>query len=128
MKFLGIGFFDPEKMARHPSPEIQAALEECSPHLQELYATGHVLIDIGVDSEGMALSPTGSGSIVIASDALGSLVGGVFVLEASTLDEAAKLAALHPSTRVSRAADFGWRLEIRPVHTFELPNGRMGEI
>lgn len=128
MKFLCIGFVDSEKMARHPPSEIQAALEECPPYLEELYATGSVLVDIGVDSEGVELSPAGNGSIITAPEARGSVVGGVFVVEASTLDEAAKLAALHPATRVSSAADFGWRLEIRPVHTFELPNGRMGEI
>jgi hypothetical protein len=47
------------------------------------------------------------------------LLGSVFIVEADTLEAAAELAALHPTTAVAEGEAFGWRLEVRAIHSYE---------
>jgi hypothetical protein len=43
-------------------------------------------------------------------------IGSVFLIEASDMDEAIKIASLHPSVQIDAGEQFGWRIEIRPIH------------
>jgi hypothetical protein len=42
-------------------------------------------------------------------------IGGVFVVEAASLDEAVALASLHPAGRMGE--ELGWYVEVRPLFT-----------
>ncbi len=55
MKFLCIGYFDAKKMGGHPKHEIDALMARCHPHLDELYASGQAICDIGVSDGGKYL-------------------------------------------------------------------------
>ena len=49
MKYLCLGFCSREKMDARPKAEIDAIMRECMPHVEDLYKTGHLIIDAGLN-------------------------------------------------------------------------------
>ena len=120
MIFVCMGYFDKDKMHQLPSEEFDALMAACQPHMDALNKTGKVLVDAGLDSEVTSLKRQG-GKVYVSDNqeaASSELIGSVFLIEADTLQQAIELAALHLTTQLDEAEKFGWRTEIRPVHTF----------
>lgn len=121
MIFLCMGYFNPEKMDARPRAEIEAVMSECQPHIEKFYESGKVLIDAGLDSETKTLRRV-NGKVIVTDGPLTETkerIGSIFIFEAEGIDEAIQLASLHPTTQVNRGEEFGWRIEIRPVHYFK---------
>lgn len=121
MIFLCMGYFSPQKMNARPREEIEAVMSECQPVIENFYESGKVLLDAGLESEVKSLRRV-NGQVVVADGPFKEtedLIGSVFVFEAESMDEAIKLASLHPTTQISRGEEFGWRIEVRPVHFFK---------
>jgi hypothetical protein len=121
MIFLCMGYLIPEKMDARPNAEIEAVMSECQPHLEKFYDSGNVLIDAGLELETKSLRRV-NGKVTVTDGPFTEtkeLIGSIFLIEAEDMDEAVQLAALHPTTQVSSGEDFGWRIEIRPVHYFK---------
>ncbi|MFE1245163.1 YciI family protein [Fictibacillus sp. NPDC058756] len=119
--FLCMGYLIPEKMDARPNAEIEAIMSECQPHLEKFYDSGKVLIDAGLELETKSLRRV-NGKLSVTDGPFTEtkeLIGSIFLFEAEDMDEAIQLASLHPTTQVSRGEDFGWRIEIRPVHYFK---------
>jgi hypothetical protein len=51
-------------------------------------------------------------------------IGGVFVVEADDLDDAVRLASLHPAARMGE--ELGWYVAVRPLYTPDLPVSASG--
>ncbi|OZS76701.1 hypothetical protein CF394_15330 [Tetzosporium hominis] len=120
MIFVCMGYFDKDKMHQLPSEEFETLMAACQPHMEALKMTGNVLVDAGLDSEVTSLKRR-EGKVYVTDGleaASSELIGSVFLIEADTLQQAIELAALHPTTQLDEAEKFGWRTEIRPVHTF----------
>ncbi len=125
MKYLCIGYFDAEQMRTRTKNEIDAVMAECQAHLEVLYASTRVLCDIGITEENTFLRRE-NGNLTVTDTSAGKrseMIGGAFLLEAQDMDEAIRLASLHPTTQVLAGEQLGWRTEIRPVHYFQLPSG-----
>jgi|SRR6185312_5602304 len=124
MKFLCIGYFDPARLEWLSPTQLDTLMARCSALLQALYATGRVLLDVGVKEEGGFVRRDGGDSIIsgMYSERIGALVGGAFVIEAGNTHEALQIAALHPAASLPTANELGWRLEVRPVQYFQMPN------
>ena len=122
MKYQCMGFFDKEKMDALPKEEIDAIMLECQPHLDELYKSGHLLMDLGVAQEVKSLQRIDGKVQVDASPSAEptKVLGSVFVIEAQDMEEAIQVASQHPTVQVSSGEQLGWELEIRPVHFFEM--------
>ncbi|MBI0581372.1 hypothetical protein IEC97_29140 [Neobacillus cucumis] len=121
MKFLCFGFFSSEKMNVLPKGEIEAIMSECSPHLKKFYMSGQVMMDVGVETEFKSLQRE-NGNIKVTDKALVEFderIGSVFLIEANDMEEAIRIASLHPTTQLDAGEELGWRIEIRPVHYFE---------
>jgi hypothetical protein len=121
MKFLCFGYFSSEKMNVLPKGEIEAIMSECSPHLQKFYMSGQVMMDVGVETEFKSLRRE-NGDIKITDKALVEFderIGSVFLIEANDMEEAIRIASLHPTTQLDAGEQLGWRIEIRPVQYFE---------
>ena len=122
MKYLCIGYFDAERMRALPKLEVDAVMAKCAPHLDVLYRNGHVLFDIGVSEEEKEVRLV-SGVLDIGDARPRTShrkVGGVFLVEGKDIDEAARVASMHPATQVPDGESLGWHIEVRPVHTLEL--------
>lgn len=121
MIFLCMGYFNSEKMDARPSAEIEAVMEECQPHTEKFYETGKVLLDAGLESEIKNLRRV-DGKVMVTDGPFTEtkeLIGSIFIFEAEDMDEAIELASIHPTTQLNIGEEFGWRIEIRPVHFFK---------
>jgi hypothetical protein len=121
MIYLCMGYFNSEKMDARPRAEIEAVMGECQPHIEKFYESGKVLLDAGLESEVKSLRRV-DGNVVVTDGPVTEtkeLIGSIFIFEAESMDEAIKLASIHPTTQVNKGEEFGWRIEIRPVHYFK---------
>ncbi|MFD0677142.1 MULTISPECIES: YciI family protein [unclassified Paenibacillus] len=122
MKFLCLGYLDSEKMDALLKEEIDAVMHECRPHLEELYKSGQVIIDAGLTSETKCLRRT-NGKVKIMDGPFietKEMIGSAFLIEAQDMEEAIRIASLHPAVQVGASEQFGWGIEIRPIHYFKL--------
>jgi hypothetical protein len=126
MKFMCLGYFDQEKMDSRPSAEIEAVMKECTPHLENVYHSGKVVLDAGLETRSKNIRLKNGKTIVTDGPFLETkeLVGGVFIVEAKDMDEAIHIACLHPTIQIKAGEQFGWGLEIRPIHSFEDKTGK----
>ncbi len=123
MKFLCLGYFDREAMEALPKTEIDALMGQCTPHMGVFHKTGKVLVDAGLDVQAKSLRRRNGK--VAATDGpyveTKEMVGSAFLIEAADMEEAIRIASLHPAIQVSEGERFGWGLEIRPIHYFKTP-------
>lgn len=120
MMFLVTGYFNADKMNEKTDLEIDQIMATCEPYLQELYASEQVLLDMGLEvsmkqlkRESQEISIT-DGPVTASKEVMGS----AFVIEAVDMEDAVRIASIHPTTQVPEAEALGWRLEIRPVHYY----------
>lgn len=120
MMFLVTGYFNADKMNEKTDLEIDQIMATCEPYLQELYASEQVLLDMGLEAsmkqlkrESQEISIT-DGPVTASKEVMGS----AFVIEAVNMEDAVRIASIHPTTQVPEAEALGWRLEIRPVHYY----------
>ncbi|MCD7036420.1 YciI family protein [Metabacillus sp. GX 13764] len=121
MKYLCIGYLNPEKMDARPKEEIEAVMKECALHMEELDKSGSLILDAGVRAEVKGVQRE-NGRIAVLDDPSANTnerIGSVFFIEADNIEEAIRIASLHPTIQVAEGERLGWRLEIRPVHYFK---------
>lgn len=122
MKFLCLGYLDAAKMDSRPKEEIDAVMRECPPHLEEFYKSGQVMLDAGLSSETKCLRRE-NGMVKIMDGPFietKEMIGSAFLIEAQDMEEAIRVASLHPAVQVGAGEQFGWRIEIRPIHDGEI--------
>ncbi|MEK5057925.1 hypothetical protein BK126_06490 [Paenibacillus sp. FSL H7-0326] len=121
MKFLCLGYLDVEKMDACPKEEIDAILSECPPHLEALYESGQVIVDAGLSSETKCLRHVNGKVKAMDGPFIESkeMIGSAFLIEARDIGEAIKIASLHPAVQLDAGEQFGWGIEIRPIHYFK---------
>ncbi|WP_062233540.1 YciI family protein [Fictibacillus sp. FJAT-27399] len=121
MIYLCLGYFNQEKMDGRPKAEIEAVMSECEPHLKEFYKSGQVMMDAGLDLETKCLRRE-NGKVMVTDGPFvetKELIGSAFLIEAKDMEDAIRIALLHPTTQVRAGEQFGWGIEIRPIHYFE---------
>ncbi|SEN49923.1 YciI family protein [Paenibacillus sp. OV219] len=122
MQFLCLGYLEPAKMDARPKDEINAVMNECMPHLDNFYKSGQVLVDAGLASEAKCLRRE-SGIVKVMDGPFietKEMIGSAFLIEAQDMDEAIRIASLHPSVQIGAGEQFGWGIEIRPIHYFKM--------
>jgi len=116
MKYLCLGYFAPT-----PEDVRNPFIEECVPHMHRFYETGSVFVDAGLESQTKCLRRVG-GEVQVTDGPFAEakeLIGGVFIIEAADMDDAIRIAKIHPNTQVAAGEKMGWRMEIRPIHYFK---------
>ncbi|MEP7299586.1 MAG: YciI family protein [Burkholderiales bacterium] len=121
MKFLCLGYFDPVKMDARPVADIDAVMHACRPHMDRLYASGHVIVDAGLALQTWGLQRVNGQLKVSEGPAAltGEMIGSAFLIEAQDMEDAIRVASLHPTTQLDAGEQFGWRIEIHPIQHFE---------
>lgn len=120
MKFLALGYYDPEAFEALDEDEKEALARRCAPHDEELRATGSVVASASLEhGSWTTLRPSASGTSVTDGPFAETreLIGSFFVLEADDLDEAVEIASLHPAARLGR--EMGFAIEVRPIERLE---------
>lgn len=125
MKYLGLGYYDPEAFAELTEEEQKALGEQCAPLDDEFRGTGRVRAEASLAEAGrIFLRPGKSGTVVTDGPFAESkeVVGSFFVVEADSLEEAIEVASLHPAARTGR--EMGWWIELRPIQMYGVsPDG-----
>lgn len=122
MKFQCLGYFDQQKMDALPKAQLDEIMNECQPHLDELYKSGRVLMDGSVAQEIKRLKRI-EGKVQVNDRPevdVHKMLGSMFIIEAKDMDEALQVASLHPTVQVSSGEQLGWELEIRPIEVYEV--------
>lgn len=117
MRYVCLGFFNPSKMNALPKEEVDAIMQECQIHLENLQNTGHLLEDMGIEQEVYILRLV-DGKIRVEDAQSGErerMLGSVFLLEAKDMEDAIRIASLHPTVRVRKGEMLDWEIEIHPV-------------
>ena len=117
MKYLGLAYFTPEKFAAMAPDEVKALVSQCPALDEKMRASGKVLVSASLgDLDGWrTLRPRGGRTHV--SDGpyteTKEVVGGLFIIEADSADEALQLASLHPAATLGEQC--GWAVELIPM-------------
>jgi hypothetical protein len=120
MKFLCLGYYDEKKFDALPKAELDAIVSQCGAHDAALHASGHLLsvASLAATRDSRSIRPrAGQPSITDGPFAeTKEQIGSFFIIEASDLEEASKIAALHPAAHLGESV--GWGVEVRPIDYF----------
>src|SRR4051794_2577953 len=115
MRFLLLAYGNEESFTRLTGEELADLADRCAAYDEEFRATGRVVGggSLSWASKTMRLK---SGKLVVTDGPFvdtKELVGGLVILEAEDLNEAVRLASLHPAARMGE--ELGWGIEVRPM-------------
>jgi hypothetical protein len=120
MKYLCLCYYDQAQFDAMSKDELEGMRRECQPHDEALHASGHL---VAVASLALpAASRTIRAGIEEASVSDGPYaatnepVGALFIIEAQDMDEAVRIASLHPGVHIGQHLRGG--IEVRPFNAF----------
>lgn len=119
MKYLCLGYYD-SRMDGLSRPELDALMGQCRPHMETLYETGQVIVDAGLAPDSRTFRRV-KGKLRVVDGPYAEtkeVIGGAVLIEARDMDDAVRVASLHPVGQVADGEKFGWGMQIRPVHYF----------
>ena len=121
MKYLCLAYYDVKAMAATPKAELDAVVSQCPAHDAALRASGRLVAQasLGAPERARVVRPRKGKATVTDGPFTESkeLVGGFFLLEASDMDEAVRVASLHPAAELGET--MGWGIEIWPLDSYE---------
>ena len=118
MKYLCLANGDKSKMQALSREELIAIREKCEPYDAELNRTKSLVFREGLSWDVATIRPR-NGTVSVTDGPFVELkkqIGGVFVIEAADLNEAIRIASLHPAAHLGE--DIGWGIEVRPIEAF----------
>jgi hypothetical protein len=120
MKYLCLCYYDLAKFTALTEAQMAELGRICGPRDQQLKETGRKVLDasLAMPGETKVIRP-GEGGPVVSDGPYASTpepLGAFFIVEADTLDEAAEIAAIHPSTHLGHILAGG--IEVRPIDHF----------
>ena len=117
MKYLGLAYFTPEKFAAMAPDDAKELVSQCPDLDQKMRATGKVLISasLGDVENWRTLRPRNGKTRITDGPYTESkeVVGGLFIIEADSHDEALRIASMHPAATLGEAG--GWAVELIPL-------------
>ncbi|HTH68412.1 MAG TPA: YciI family protein [Rhodanobacter sp.] len=117
MKYLGLAYFTPEKFAAMEPGDVKELVSQCPALDEKMRATGKVLVSasLGDLDSWMTLRPRNGKTQVTDGPYAESkeVVGGLFIIEADSRDEALRIASMHPAATLGE--ECGWAIELIPM-------------
>ena len=115
MRYLVLAYGDRKKMESLSKEQFEALVARCQVHDQELKKSGHLVSADSLEWDTVCIKPR-SGKPVVTDGPYAEMreqVGGLIVIEARDLNEAIRIAQLHPAAHLGE--ELGWGIELRPV-------------
>ena len=115
MKYLCLAYGSEERMKSLTKPEFEALVAKCRVHDEELRRTGKVVMTESLEWGTTTIRPQGGRTVVTDGPFVETKeqAGGVFIVEARDLNEAIRIASLHPAAHLGE--QLGWAIEVRPI-------------
>ena len=115
MKYLCLIYGDMKKLATLSKEEMAALRKVGAPHFEELEKSGALFVGTsGLGAEPMSIRPGENGPVITDGPFAETKeqVGGLFIIEARDLNEALRVASLHPAAHPGNPVQAG--IEVRP--------------
>lgn len=123
MKYLGLAYFTPEKFAAMAPSDVKALVSQCPALDEKMRATGKVLVSASLgDLEGWKTLRTRGGKAQVSDGPYTEskeVVGGLFIIEADSPDEALRIASMHPAAQLGEEGE--WVVELIPLDFYLAP-------
>ncbi|HEY1035924.1 MAG TPA: YciI family protein [Pseudoxanthomonas sp.] len=117
MKYLGLAYFTPEKFAAMHPDDVEALVSQCPALDEKMRATGKVRVSASLgDLEGWRTLRPANGKTQVSDGPYTEskeVVGGLFIIEADSHDEALRIASMHPAATLGEEG--GWAVELIPM-------------
>jgi hypothetical protein len=115
MKYLCLAYGDRQKMSKLTKEEFAALRAQIDVHDVELRGSGRLVSSRSLEWDAVSIRPRGGKIVVTDGPFLETKeqVGGLVVIEARDLNDAVRVASLHPAAH--EGGDIGWGLEIHPI-------------
>jgi len=117
VKYLGLAYFTPEKFAAMAPDDVKALVSQCPALDEKMRATGKVLVSASLgDLDSWRTLRPRSGRTHISDGPYTEskeVVGGLFIIEADSHDEALRIASMHPAATLGEEG--GWAVELIPM-------------
>ena len=117
MKYLGLAYFTPEKFAALAPEDVKALVSQCPALDEKMRATGKMLVSasLGDLEHWSTLRPSAGKTRVTDGPYTESkeVVGGLFIIEADSQEEALRIASMHPAAIIGEEG--GWAVELIPL-------------
>jgi hypothetical protein len=115
MKYLCLAYGDREKMEALSKDEFEALVAKCRVYDEELRKSGHFVSSESLGWATMSIRPrngkpvTTDGPFVETREQ----VGGLIIIECRDLNEAVRVASMHPAAHLGET--LGWGIDVRPI-------------
>lgn len=117
MHYVGLAYFTPEKFEAMSPDDIKALVGQCPALDQAMRATGKLRVSasLGDLERWRTLRPRDGATHVTDGPYTEAkeIVGGLFIIEADSQEEALRIASMHPTARIGEAG--GWAVELIPL-------------
>ncbi len=115
MKYLCLLYGNQQKVSKLSKDEFAAVVEKCKVHDEELRRTGAVRAVESLEWDVTSIRPRDGKPVVVDGPFVETrdVVGSFLVIEAKDLNDAIRIASLHPAANMGE--DLGWGIEIRPI-------------
>lgn len=117
MKFLCLGYIDMRSFDKLSETQKYEILNKCFAQCEVFRATGKVVEEEGLHHIDQAKTIRSRGGKQTVTDGpfmeTKEQVGAFFVVEAESMEEAIKVAALHPGAMYGE--EYGFGIEVRPI-------------
>jgi hypothetical protein len=122
MKFLCLGYLNAELFDRQPEPVKEEIMSRCMAQCVPFRATGKVSSEAGLEGPAKARSIRPRKGRPLVTDGpfaeTKEQLGSFFIVEAGDIDEAVKIASMHPAALFGE--EYGFGIEVRPVQAGHL--------
>jgi hypothetical protein len=123
MKYLGLAYFTPEKFAAMTPDDVKALVSQCPPLDEKMRATGKMLVSASLgDLDTWKTLRTRGGKAQVSDGPYTEskeVVGGLFIIEADSHEEALRIASMHPAAILGEEGE--WAVELIPLEFYLAP-------
>lgn len=115
MRYLCLAYGDEERMKALTKAEFEVLAAKCKIHDEELRRTGKVVMTESLEWATTTIRAR-DGKVVVTDGPFVETkekAGGLFIIEARDLNEAIRIASLHPAAHLGERQ--GWAIEVRPI-------------
>lgn len=123
MKYIGLAYYNPAKFAVMPPAEVEALVSQCPALDDKMRATGKLRVSASLadPKDWITLRPR-AGKTQVKDGPFAEakeMVGGLFIIDADTREEALRLASMHPAAQIGEEG--GWAVELIPLDSYLEP-------
>ena len=123
MKYLCLAYYDEKKFEALPPDQLKAIESGCPAHDAALKKTGRLVMQasLGLSKDSVSIRPKNGRPTVTDGPFTETkeLAGGFFIIEATSREEAIRVASEHPAAHLGEQV--GWGIEVRPIDYYDGP-------